>query len=60
MASFVRENGLGLVVDAVEAIPAAIGALSPQEYAAMASAARQWGDRLCRGELTRAALKELG
>lgn len=60
MAAFVRENGLGLVVDAIDAIPAAIGALNPQEYAAMAASARQWGEKLRRGELTRAALKRLG
>lgn len=60
VASFVRENNLGLVVDTIDAIPAAIDALTAEEYAMMAASARHWGEQLRRGEMTRAALKQLG
>lgn len=59
MADFVRENHLGLVVDTLDEIPAAIRALTPQDYADMASAARAWGESLRQGGMTRRALKEL-
>ncbi len=59
MADFVRENRLGLVVESLDGIPVAIGALTPQAYAEMAAAARSWGERLRRGDMTRAALKKL-
>ena len=60
MADFVRENRLGLVVDAIDDIPAAMVSLSAAEYAGMAASARDWGERLRRGDLTREALKKLG
>lgn len=59
MADFVHENRLGLVVETLDGIPAAIGALTPQAYADMAAAARAWGEKLRRGDMTRAALKKL-
>jgi len=60
LAEFVRENKLGLVVESIDAIPAAISALSADEYAGMAAAARAWGEKLRRGEMTREALEQLG
>ena len=60
LADFVRENNLGLVVDAIDDIPAALAALSPEDYAGMAANARAWGGKLRRGEMTRAALEKLG
>ncbi len=60
LAGFVRENGLGLVIDRIGDIPAALAALRPEAYSDMAAAARLWGDRIRRGELTKAALAQLG
>lgn len=59
-ADFVRENKLGLVVDAIDAIPGAIKALTAEEYAEMAANARLWGGKLRKGEMTREALERLG
>lgn len=60
MADLVRENHLGLVVDAIDDIPAAIAALSAEDYADMAANARAWGEKIRRGDMTRAALEALG
>ena len=60
LASFVRENGLGLVVNTIDDIPAAIAALPPEDYAAMAANACEWGAKLRRGDMTREALERLG
>ena len=60
MAAFVRENKLGLVVDCIGAIPSAIANLSGEEYAEMAGNARAFGEKLRKGEMTRAALEKLG
>ncbi len=60
LAEFVRENKLGLVVESIDAIPAAISALNAQEYAEMAASARAWGGKLRQGAMTREALEGLG
>ncbi len=60
VASFVQENGLGLTVGALSEIPGAIQALSEEDYARMAAAARGWGEKIRRGGLTREALDRLG
>ena len=60
LASFVRENKLGLVVDCIGAIPTAVANLTTEEYAEMALNARAFGAKLRRGDMTRAALEELG
>ena len=60
LADFVRENKLGLVVDAIDDIPAAIAAMTAEEYADMAANARVWGEKLRRGDMTRAVLERLG
>ena len=59
MAEFVRENGLGLVIDQIADIHGAISALTAEEYAEMASSARAWGEKLRRGDMTRDALRQL-
>ena len=59
LAGFVRDNHLGLVIDALTDIPAAVAALSPAEYDMMAVSARAWGGKLRRGDMTRAALEKL-
>ena len=59
LAEIVRENSLGLVVDKLADIPGAIAALSAEEYDRMAAAARQWGARIRRGDMTREALEKL-
>ncbi|MBR6668128.1 MAG: glycosyltransferase [Clostridia bacterium] len=59
MAAFVRENGLGLVIDTIADIPGAVTALTDAEYACMAANARAWGEKLCRGDMTRDALRQL-
>ena len=59
LAEIVRENNLGLVVDKIADIPGAIAALSAEEYDQMAAAARQWGARIRRGDMTREALDAL-
>lgn len=60
IADYVRENKLGLVVDSIDQIPRAIGALTAEEYTEMAASARAWGEKLRRGDMTRAALEKLG
>ena len=60
LAGFVRENKLGLVVDTIDDIPAAIAALTAEDYADMAANARAWGEKLRRGDMTRTALERLG
>lgn len=60
LADFVRENKLGLVVDTIDDIPAAIAALTAEDYADMAANARAWGEKLRRGDMTREALERLG
>ena len=55
-----RVSNLGLVVDAIDDIPAAIEALTAADYAVMAANARAWGEKLRRGEMTRAVLERLG
>lgn len=60
LADFVRENKLGLVVESIEAIPAAVRALTEAEYAEMVAAARVWGEKLRHGGMTREALEQLG
>ncbi len=59
LADLVRENHLGLVVDAIGEIPGAIAALTEEDYAVMAASAREWGEKLRRGDMTRAALDKL-
>ncbi len=59
LAEFVRENHLGLVIDSLGDIPGAIAALNAAEYAEMAAAARVWGDKVRRGDMTREALEKL-
>jgi hypothetical protein len=49
-----------LVVESIGAIPTAIAALTTEEYAEMAANARGFGEKLRRGDMTRAALEELG
>ena len=60
MADFVRDNKLGLVVDAIDEVPRAIAALTAEDYAQMAAAAREWGGKIRRGEMTRTILEQLG
>lgn len=59
LADFVRENHLGLVVDTIGEIPSRVAALTAGEYAVMADAAQCWGEKLRKGEMTRAALDKL-
>ena len=59
LADFVRENHLGLVVDTIGEIPGRVAALSAEEYAVMAAAARVWGEKIRKGDMTRAALEQL-
>ncbi len=59
-AAFVREEGVGLVVDTLADIPAQVKALTPAEYAQMAAHARAWGEKLRRGGMSREALDLLG
>ena len=60
LAEFVRENTLGLVVESIAAIPAAIRALSLADYDEMAASARTWGEKLRKGEMTRKTIEKLG
>lgn len=59
LADFVRENQLGLVIDTLADIPGAITALTAEEYARMAASAREWGEKVRTGGMTRAALDKL-
>lgn len=59
LAEFVRDNHLGLVIDTLADIPGAISALTAEEYARMAASAREWGERVRTGGMTRAALDKL-
>ncbi len=59
LAKLVADNKLGLVVDKVADIPGALAALTADEYARMAASARAWGEKLCRGDMTREALDQL-
>ncbi len=58
-ADFVREEGVGLVVDRIGDIPQAIAALTTEEYAAMAQHARDIGGELRMGMRTQQALQEI-
>ena len=59
LAEIVRENDLGLVVGSIGELPGAIAALSAEEYDRMAAAAREWGARIRRGDMTREAMDKL-
>jgi len=62
-AQFVREQGIGLVIDRLSDLPGAIAALTPEAYASMAANARAIGMALREGRMTReafAAVEELG
>ena len=59
LADFVRENHLGLVVDTIGEIPSRMAALTTEEYAVLADAAKCWGEKLRKGDMTRAALGKL-
>ena len=57
LASFVKENGLGITVDRLDRIDAAVRALSPQEYAQMTANARAMGEKIRNGYFFRTAAK---
>lgn len=59
MADYVREHSLGLVIDSLTELPAVLEALTEADYARMAAAARDAGERLRRGDFTREALEKL-
>ena len=59
LAKLVEAHHLGLVVDRVSDIPAALAKLSAEDYAAMAASARAWGEKLRKGDMTRAALEQI-
>ncbi len=59
LAKFVTDNKLGLVVDKLTEIPAALSALSEGEYTEMAASAKAWGEKLRRGDMTRETLDQL-
>ena len=59
LAEIVREHQLGLVIDTLADIPGAISALTAEEYARMAASAREWGEKVRTGGMTRAALEKL-
>ena len=58
-ADLVRAEGVGLVIDRIADLPAAIAALTEEEYAAMAQRARTIGEALRAGNRTLAALQEI-
>lgn len=55
-ADFVRENGVGLVIDRIGELQGAIAALTPEAYADMARRARAIGEELRAGRRTTEAL----
>ncbi len=59
-ASFVEENGLGLVIDDLGEIQERIKAMTAAEYAGMAARARAFGEKLRKGDMTREAIEKLG
>lgn len=58
-AAFVREAGVGLVLERISDLPQAIAALSANEYAAMAGRARVIGAELRAGQRIIRALREM-
>ena len=59
LAALVQEHHLGLVVDGLAEIPTALAALTKEDYARMVASARAWGEKIRRGDMTRAALDQL-
>lgn len=55
LAGFVTENGLGITVDALDQIDAAVRRLSPRDYEQMSANARQMGEKLRSGYFFRTA-----
>ncbi len=58
-AALIRREGIGLAVGSLTDIPAAIAALSKEDYARMTEAARRLGAQLRRGTMTREALLKI-
>ena len=58
LAGFVKENGLGLVVDALDQIADAASCLTEAQYAAMAKNARAMGEKIRGGGFFRAAAEK--
>lgn len=58
LAGFVKENGLGLVVDALDQIADAVSCLTEAQYAAMAKNARAMGEKIRGGGFFRAAAEK--
>ena len=58
-ADFVREAGVGLVIDRLPDLPGVIAALSPAEYDRMAANARRIGTELRTGARLQSALKQI-
>ena len=59
LADLVQKNHLGLVVETIGEIPGRVAALTAEEYSVMAASARAWGEKLRKGDMTRAALDNL-
>ena len=59
LADLVQKNHLGLVVETIGEIPGRVAALTGEEYSVMAASARAWGEKLRKGDMTRAALDNL-
>ncbi len=59
LADVIRAEHIGLTVDRLSDIPAAIGSLTDDEYRRMAENARRIGHQLRRGDMTRSALLKL-
>ena len=60
IAPIVRERGLGLCVESLRDLPQALAAVTPEQYAAMRSAALAAGAEAAAGANLRALLARLG
>lgn len=56
IAGLIEREGLGVCVTSLSEIPAALSAITPEQYARMKANVRRWADRLDRGESLRTAL----
>lgn len=55
LATFVKENGLGITVDRLDQIDAVVRGLSSEEYARMSANARSMGEKIRNGHFFRTA-----